>query len=645
MKFDAVIIGGGNSGCAAARACLDKGLKTCVIADGLRLGADPTHPYGDLSSLAQAGATVLRGDRAVSGIWQDGRIGGRLLAVRTANLEDDPVAAGVFVLASGKFFSRGLLAGGDRVYEPVFGADVDYIPDRTKWYSADFFASQPFLDFGVKTAQDGRVLFAGEPAENLYAVGKVLAKDSAAADVAGVVSKAEDLDAVFCAGPRVAVANVQPTITSDIASPDVTSPNGTLEQCLKCNLCTLVCPMLAVNDHYPGPKKAGPDGERYRLKDPEYYDYALKYCLNCKRCEVSCPSGVKIGDIIQGARLKYAGHNLRDWVLASTDLVGSLASPFAGIVNPVLKAKPVKALMHGVMGVDKHRTFPSYSSQTFERWFKKNSSAEAGSSRPAAATSEPAQSAGFDRYVSFYHGCYANYNYPQLGKDFVKVVNSAGYGVHLLDKERCCGVALISNSFGKQAEKQARTNLESMRKAIAAGEEILTVSSTCTFTMRDEYHHVLGLDNADVRPHLMLLSKWLCEKISSGEVAVEDAPASENASRLHFRKDFKMRVAYHTACHMQKLGWRNYTLELLKMIPGVELVELEPNCCGIAGTFGFKKENYAWSQAIGGKLFDDIRSSGADCVITECETCKWQIEMSTGVPVLNPVSLLAQALC
>jgi glycerol-3-phosphate dehydrogenase subunit C len=398
---------------------------------------------------------------------------------------------------------------------------------------------------------------------------------------------------------------------------------GNLEQCLKCNLCTLVCPMMAVNGHYPGPKKAGPDGERYRLKDPQYYDYALKYCLNCKRCEVSCPSGVKIGDIIQSARLRYGGHNLRDWTLANTDLVGSLASPFAPLVNGVLGLRPVKTLMHSWMGVDSHRTFPAYSARKFSSWMRKQDQSR------------------FDKFVTFFHGCYVNYNYPQLGKDLVKLVNAAGYGVHLLEKEKCCGVALMSNSMGDRARRQGEINLASMRKAIAAGEDILTVSSTCTFTMRDEYPHVLGLENADVRPHLYLLSKWLYKKMERGEV------------KLKFRKDLHLKIAYHTACHMQKLGWRNYTLELLRKIPGVELVEMEQQCCGISGTFGFKKENYGYSQAIGGRLFDEIgaarvalgaQSDPGFVVCTECETCKWQIEMSTGVPVMNPVSILAMAL-
>lgn len=78
------------------------------------------------------------------------------------------------------------------------------------------------------------------------------------------------------------------------------------EQCIKCTVCTVYCPVVPVNPLYPGPKQAGPDGERHRLKKGIFFDDTLKYCLNCKRCEVACPSGVRIGDIIQAARIKYS---------------------------------------------------------------------------------------------------------------------------------------------------------------------------------------------------------------------------------------------------------------------------------------------------------------------------------------------------
>ena len=182
MRFDAVVIGCGRSGFAAAKSLLARGLSVCVVSEGLRLGADPSEPYAAEAELSRSGATVLRGDRVLSGEWA----GRRLLAVHTANLEEDAIAAERFVLATGKFFSRGLAGDMERIYEPVFGADVEYTPGRENWYDPDFFARQPFMDFGVKTDASGRVLFGGELAENLWAVGRIIARGFAGADISKI---------------------------------------------------------------------------------------------------------------------------------------------------------------------------------------------------------------------------------------------------------------------------------------------------------------------------------------------------------------------------------------------------------------------------------------------------------------------------
>ena len=391
------------------------------------------------------------------------------------------------------------------------------------------------------------------------------------------------------------------------------------EQCIKCTVCTVYCPMVAVNPDYPGPKQAGPDGERYRLKNPMFYDDALDLCLNCKRCEVACPSNVKIGDLIQSARLKYSTKKpkLRDFMLANTDLLGSVATTMAPVVNFTLGLKPVKAVMEGMLAIDHHRTFPKYSGQKFETWFK----------RHALKKQEV-----YEKKVSYFHGCYANYNYPKLAKDFVKIMNALGYGVNLLEKEKCCGVALISNGFKDQAVKQAELNLGSIRSAVKRGEPVLTTSSTCTFTMRDEYAHILELDNSDVRDSIALATKFIYELVDAGK------------AKLVFKEDYRKRIAYHTPCHMEKLGWAVYSTSLLRMIPGVDFNMLDSQCCGIAGTYGFKKEHYNDSQKIGESLFRQITDLNVDMVATDCETCKWQIEMSANVQVENPVSIIADAL-
>ncbi len=398
-----------------------------------------------------------------------------------------------------------------------------------------------------------------------------------------------------------------------------TYSSNNFEQCVKCTICTAFCPVTAVNPDYPGPKQAGPDGERYRLKKPLFYDEALKYCLNCKRCEVACPENVKIGDIIQAARIKYAKNppSLRDRILASTDLMGSLATIAAPIVNTTLKLKPVKVVMDKVLKIDDHRTFPSYASEKFTTWFN----------REARKNQDK-----FTKKVAYFHGCYANYNFPQIGKDLVKVMNSLGYGVVLLDKEKCCGVAKIANRMIKEATRDGEINLKSIREAVAQGMPVLCTSSTCCFTMRDEYPHLLHLPNEDVRDHIMLATRFIYSLIERGEAT------------LKFKPEYKKNVWYHTPCHMEKLGWQIYSTSLMRMIPGIKFGVLESHCCGIAGTYGFKKENYHYSQGIGEPLFRQIKEENPDIVATDCETCKWQIEMSTGYPVINPISILAEAI-
>ena len=398
---------------------------------------------------------------------------------------------------------------------------------------------------------------------------------------------------------------------------EYTTSQHNFEECMKCTVCTVYCPVLQVNPLYPGPKQAGPDGERLRLKDPYFFNYALKYCLNCKRCEVACPSGVKVADLIQGARIKYdhSAPKLRDQMLASTDFMGSLARPFAPIVNGVTGLGITKTVLDATLKIDHRRTFPKYSGRSFEGWLKRHAK----------------EQAAFPEQVAYFHGCYVNYNYPQLGKDLVKVLNALGIGVQLLDKEKCCGIAMITNGMSAQATKHATHNVAVLEKAVQKGLKVVTTSSTCTLTIRDEYPELLGVDNAAVRDSLIMATRLIYEKLEKG-------------AQLKFRSGYHKKIAYHTPCHLEKLGWGIFSEKLLQMIPGVELTVLDSACCGISGTYGFKKENYDASQAIGAALFDQIRAVNPEVVACDCETCKWQIEMSTQYPVMNPISILAEAL-
>src|SRR5699024_5553229 len=175
-------------------------------------------------------------------------------------------------------------------------------------------------------------------------------------------------------------------------------------------------------------------------------------------------------------------------------------------------------------------------------------------------------------------------------------------------------------------------NISAIRESVLEKKRpVVATSSTCTFTIRDEYPHLLNIDNKDVKDQVELATRYIYRLLSQSDKKLKVG-------------NKKIKVAYHTPCHMEKLGWAYYSIELLKLIPNIELTVLDSNCCGIAGTYGFKKENYKTSQDIGEPLFKQIEALDIDYVVTDCETCKWQIEMSTSKRCEHPISILANAL-
>lgn len=131
---------------------------------GMRMQAQLRHYFRML------GGTYLMGDTAVSGTFDQDR----LTAVTTAKLGDMPLKADHFVLATGSFVSRGLMADYERVYEPVLGVDVDADADRECWTRFGVLNAQAYTQYGVATDNSLRCLIEGKPITNLRAIGSVL---------------------------------------------------------------------------------------------------------------------------------------------------------------------------------------------------------------------------------------------------------------------------------------------------------------------------------------------------------------------------------------------------------------------------------------------------------------------------------------
>jgi glycerol-3-phosphate dehydrogenase subunit B len=130
------------------------------------------------AAFIRGGGVFMPGDRVVGYASDDGRIS----SVFTANLEDDPLRADNFLLASGSFFSKGMAADRNGIRESIFGLDLtEYPARRDLWSADDFFASQPFMRFGVKTDARMRAYRDGRPLANLYVAGLILGNIDAVA--------------------------------------------------------------------------------------------------------------------------------------------------------------------------------------------------------------------------------------------------------------------------------------------------------------------------------------------------------------------------------------------------------------------------------------------------------------------------------
>lgn len=119
----------------------------------------------------KAGGRFLLGDTVVDANYDEN---GNVVSIGTVNFGDIRVYADDFVLATGSFFSKGLIATPDKVYEPVFGIDLSYNESRDQWFDRNFWEKQGYISFGAKVTERLNAIIDDKPTANLYAIGSLL---------------------------------------------------------------------------------------------------------------------------------------------------------------------------------------------------------------------------------------------------------------------------------------------------------------------------------------------------------------------------------------------------------------------------------------------------------------------------------------
>jgi len=102
-------------------------------------------------------------------------------------------------------------------------------------------------------------------------------------------------------------------------------------------------------------------------------------------------------------------------------------------------------------------------------------------------------------------------------------------------------------------------------------------------------------------------------------------------------------VTYHAPCQQQGHGIGKPAMDLMALIPELNVIESDATCCGVAGTYGLKREKYDIAMDVGAGLFRQVAENASDRAVCDSETCRWQIEQATGVKTVHPVEMLYRA--
>lgn len=390
------------------------------------------------------------------------------------------------------------------------------------------------------------------------------------------------------------------------------------DKCIACTTCVAHCPVARATPLFLGPRMIGPAYERFRLLGLAE-DESLTYCANCKNCDITCPQGVPVSSINMLARAeqnKKYGSGLRDWVLAHGELQAKLLQIIPAGLKNFGMLNPLTRYILDELGIDKRAPLPAFAKKTFRQLIK---------NIPQKTSS---------RKVVFFPGCFVDVYDPQTGLDMVWAFNRAGYEVISPASFGCCGLPMIANGFWEDAKKQARKNLAEISRWREEGIPVVTGCPSCALVFRTDLPEFFpDLIEKHGRGELEDAQDFLLECVERGELDIKVCgEASEE------------KIIYHAPCHLRAQGNGLPGLALLQSLKGVSARNANAGCCGISGSYGFKKEKYDIAQAVGADLFEAVKSSGAIVAASECGTCRVQIKHGSGVDAFHPVSILRSKL-
>lgn len=353
----------------------------------------------------------------------------------------------------------------------------------------------------------------------------------------------------------------------------------------------------------------------------------LDTCLACKGCRGECPSNVDLTRIRAELLQHYYdqhGTPLRSWVVARTAQMEAIAQHVRPLYNFMVTWKPTASLIKKAIGFAQERELPKLRKVKFSKQVVKG-----------------------EKKVLFFLDEFTRNHEPEMAPTFVGLLHALGYQVeipNLLESGR----AAISKGCLKRAKKIAQENVKRLSAIInsqLSNVNLVGIEPSCILSFRDEYPDLVPAEQRDeairIGKKCLLYDEFLKQEIDNGNIRADDF------------KDDEMEIWLHGHCHQKALVGIEKTVEVLKLLRGAKVHVIPSGCCGMAGSFGYEKEHYKTSLAIGEMvLFPKIREI-VNCqlsiinyqfptfVAAPGTSCRQQIFDGTGVKAVHPIEILA----
>jgi len=363
----------------------------------------------------------------------------------------------------------------------------------------------------------------------------------------------------------------------------------------------------------------------------------LDSCLACKGCRSECPSNIDMTTLRARVLQRMYDHThlpLRTWLVSHIAWWQRLGNLVPMLYNRVVTCSWTSALLRSVLHFASERSIPTLSRYSLRRLVHRESVADVSVA---------------GRRIYLFADEFTSYQEAELGLQFVRMVRRLGYEV-IIPHHTESGRAALSKGCVRHAERIARRNTALLAPLVSDSAPLVGIEPSCILTLRDEYPGLVDGDLHEQAEHLsrhsLLYDEWLMGELQQGHI---DPSAFHSIAGLLPQAVSPLVLYLHGHCHQKALVGVEKTADCLRLIPDLEVRVIPSGCCGMAGSFGYERDHYATSMAIGEQvLFPAIRRAreqeGEHCLVLAPGTsCRQQILDGTGIHAYHPLELLARS--